>query len=174
MRPIADAAKLRAFMREVGKRARQPARVYLVGGSSAVLIGWRSSTADVDVRIVPDNEILNLLPAIKQDLNLNVEIAAPDEFIPALPGWEARSPWIVREGPVDFFHYDFYSQALAKVERAFARDLGDVRNIIADGLVVPAEALRLFGIIEPELVQYPAIDRANFRHAVEAAFGSKP
>lgn len=171
MRPIADAAKVRAFMREVGKRARQAARVYMVGGSSAVLIGWRTSTADVDVRIVPDNEILNLLPSIKQDLSLNVELAAPDEFIPALPQWETRSPWIVREGPVDFFHYDFYSQALAKVERAFARDLDDVRQMIAGGLVVPAEALGLFAMIEPDLVRYPAIDPGGFRRAVEAAFG---
>jgi hypothetical protein len=174
MRPVADAAKVRAFMREIGKRASAPARIYLVGGSSAVLQGWRPSTVDVDVRIVPDTEILGFLPGIKRDLNLNVELAAPDEFIPPLPGWEARSPWIAREGKVDFFHYDFYAQALAKLERGIGPDRDDVRHMIDAGLVAPAEALRLFGLIEPELYRYPALDPGSFRRAVEAAFGPQP
>ena len=170
MRPLTDAAKVRAFMREVGNRATGAARIYLVGGSSAVLLGWRDTTVDVDVRIVPDNEILNLLPAIKRDLALNVELAAPDEFIPPLPGWESRSPWIVREGRVDFHHYDFYSQALAKLERGLSQDNKDVERMVAAGLVVPARALELFESIQPGLIRYPAIDPASFRSAVESAF----
>ena len=174
MRPVADAAKVRAFMREIGTRASAPARIYLVGGSSAVLEGWRPSTIDVDVRVVPDGEILGLLPAIKRDLNLNVELAAPDEFIPPLPGWEGRSPWIAREGRVDFFHYDFYAQALAKLERGIGPDRDDVAAMVNSGRVVPDEALRLFGLIEPELYHYPAVDPGSFRRAVEAVFGPKP
>jgi hypothetical protein len=170
MREVADDARIRAFMREVGRRARSQAKVYLVGGASAVLLGWRRSTVDVDVRIVPDGEILNLFAAIKKDLNINVELAAPDEFIPPLPGWEARSQWIAREGPVDFFHYDFYAQALAKIERSLGPDRGDVRQMISARLVVPTEALRLFAAIEPELHRYPAIDPESFRQAVESAF----
>jgi hypothetical protein len=170
MRQVADASRIRAFMREVGKRATLPAKVYLVGGSSSVLQGWRPSTVDVDLRIVPDTEILMLLPGIKNDLDLNVELAAPDEFIPALPGWEARSIWIAREGRVDFLHYDFYAQALAKLERGLGHDRDDVKRMVAAGLVVPAEALRLFQLIEPELYRFPAIDPGTIRRAVESAF----
>ena len=160
-------------MREVGKRATLPAKVYLVGGSSSVLQGWRASTVDVDVRIVPDTEILKLLPGIKNDLDLNVELAAPDEFIPALPGWEARSVWIAREGRVDFLHYDFYAQALAKLERGLGHDRDDVTRMVASALVVPAEALSLFQLIEPELYRFPAVDPATFRRAVESAFKAR-
>ena len=76
---------------------------------------------------------LREIPAIKDDLQVNVELASPAHFIPELPGWRDRSPFIVREGSIDFHHYDFYAQALAKIERAHARDLEDVREMSARG-----------------------------------------
>ena len=53
----------------------------------------------------------------KGRLNINVEFASPDDFIPELPGWQERSRFIVREHSLDYFHYDFYAQCLAKIER---------------------------------------------------------
>lgn len=51
---------------------RKSARVYLVGGVSAVLFGWRSSTVDIDLKIEPElDEILRRLPEIKEELQLN-------------------------------------------------------------------------------------------------------
>src|SRR6201999_1643214 len=32
--------------------------VYLTGGATAVLYGWRESTIDVDIKVVPDNDEL--------------------------------------------------------------------------------------------------------------------
>ena len=84
--------------------------------------------------------ILREIPAIKDDLQVNVELASPAHFIPELPGWRDRRPFIVREGWIDFHHYDFYAQALAKIERAHARDLEDVREMAADGLIVSRQA----------------------------------
>jgi hypothetical protein len=69
------------------------------------------------------------LPRLKEQLGTNLELAAPDDFIPALPGWGDRSRYIGREGVVDFFHYDPYGQALAKIERGHAQDLADVREM---------------------------------------------
>lgn len=37
-------------MRRLGGAARSPGRIYLVGGSSAVLVGWRETTVDVDLK----------------------------------------------------------------------------------------------------------------------------
>jgi Nucleotidyltransferase of unknown function (DUF6036) len=170
MRPPVDAARVRAFMTAFAAAHPAEAQVYLVGGASAVLNGWRSTTLDLDLKIVPDRDVARIIPRLKEVLRLNIEMASPDQFIPELPGWKERSPVVGCEGRVVFHHFDFYAQALAKIERGFERDLEDVRQMVARGLVVPATALELFDRIEPELGRYPAIDPPTFRRSVEAAF----
>ena len=100
---------------------------------------------------------------------MNVELASPAHFIPELPGWEERSPFIAREGKVSFHHYDLYSQALSKIERGHAQDRQDVAVMLQRGLVEPARVRELFAAIEPKLYRYPALDPASFRRAVEEA-----
>ena len=157
-------------MRALGQKAREPGRVYLVGGASAVLLDWRATTVDIDLELDPAlDALLKDIPALKESLQVNVELASPGHFIPPLPGWRGRSPFIVREGVVDFHHYDFYAQALAKIERGHARDHDDVVKMIETGLVQPSRLLELFATIEPELYRYPAIDPASFRRAVADA-----
>ena len=102
-------------------------------------------------------------------MNVNVELAAPDDFMPPLPGWRGRSVFIARHGSIDFFHYDFYAQALAKIERGHERDLLDVDAMRRQRLIEPARLVELFGAIEPALIRYPAIDPASFRDRVRAA-----
>ncbi|HSD45627.1 MAG TPA: DUF6036 family nucleotidyltransferase, partial [Pyrinomonadaceae bacterium] len=148
--------------------ARQAARVYFVGGATAVLLGWRETTIDVDFKIIPENdEILRKLPELKEDLSLNIELAAPDDFVPALPGWQERSSYIARVGSIEFFHYDFYGQALAKIERGHTTDVKDVQEMIDRGLVEPSRLLELFSRVEDKLYKYPAIDPQTLRQAVE-------
>ena len=53
-----------------------------------------------------------------------------------MPGWSERSLFISREGRVSFYHYDFYSQALSKIERGHAQDDTDVQSMVGDGLVI--------------------------------------
>ena len=53
-RPPAGADKVRKLMRRLGRAARSPGRIYLVGGSSAVLVGWRETTVDVDLKLDPE------------------------------------------------------------------------------------------------------------------------
>ena len=96
MRRLAEADRIRSFMRALGASGPPETRVYFTGGVSAVLMGWRAATIDVDVSFVPDrDEVLRLLPALKNELDLNIELASPADFIPELPGWEDRSPFIV-------------------------------------------------------------------------------
>jgi hypothetical protein len=156
-------------MRALGREATVEGRIYIVGGASAVLLGWRDSTVDVDLKIIPDrDELLRAIPRLKESLQLNVELASPDDFIPPLPGWEDRSPFIAREGKLSFHHYDFYAQALAKIERGHDIDRRDVQEMLAAGLVKPARLRDLFAAIEPELYRYPAVDPDHFRRAVDA------
>ncbi len=161
-------------MRELGDAAREDTRVYLTGGSTAVLLGWRDSTIDVDLLIVPDrDELMRALPGLKEKLQLNVELASPADFIPELPGWETRSPFIIREGRVSFHHYDLYAQALAKIERGHAQDRRDVAATLDSGLVRAERLRELFEAIVGQLHRYPAIDPASFRRALDEALAGR-
>jgi uncharacterized nucleotidyltransferase DUF6036 len=168
MRDLADGARIRRLMQVLSEAGDRETRVYFTGGASAVLIGWRPTTIDVDLCFVPDSDrLLRAIPALKETLRINVELASPSDFIPELPGWQERSRFIETEGRLSFFHYDFDSQALAKIERGHVQDVGDVGEMLRRGLVEPQRALDLFAGIEPQLYRYPAINPAEFRHAAE-------
>jgi hypothetical protein len=168
MREAVTEPRLRAFMRAIAAEAHEAGRVYLTGGSSAVLRGWRESTLDIDITIVPENDrILRAIPEVKERLQVNVELASPADFVPPLRGWDERSVFIVREGPISFHHFDFYTQALSKLERAHRKDLADVDAMVRDGLVEPNRLLVLFEEVERELYRYPAINPLSLRAAVE-------
>ena len=168
MREPVTEPRLRTFMRAIAAQAREPSRIYFTGGACAVLQHWRESTLDIDITILPENDrILRAIPDLKERLHVNVELASPADFVPALPGWETRSPFIALEGPISFHHYDFYSQAFSKLERSHRKDLLDVSAMIRDGLVDPERLRALFQEVEDLLYQYPAVDPRSLRAAVE-------
>ncbi len=126
-------------------------------------------TVDVDFKADPEPAgFFEALPRLKEDLQVNLELASPDNFIPALPGWRDRSRFIARHGQLDFYHYDFYGQALAKIERNHPRDRLDVEQMLSHGLIEKDRLLALFNEIEPLLIRYPALEPADFRTRVEA------
>ena len=154
-----NAEKVRQLMRRLGEEARGAGRVYLVGGASAVLIGWRETTVDVDLKLDPEPPgVFEAIAQAKDALDMNIELAAPDDFLPPLPDWRGRSVFIVRHGEVDFLHYDFHAQALAKLERAHEQDLRDVQAMLSRRLVHRPRLAELFEAIGPELPRFPAID----------------
>ena len=154
-------------MNSLGSKARRPVRVYFTGGTTAVLFGWRDTTIDIDLRFEPDlDELYRELPLLKEKIGINIELASPSDFIPALPGWEDRSKYIDRKGKVDFYHYDPYSQALSKIERGHTQDIKDVESMFKSRLIEKEKLAALFREIEPMLYRYPAIDPASFARAV--------
>jgi hypothetical protein len=168
MRQLITADSLQVFMKALGAAISTPSRIYLVGGATSVLFGWRASTIDIDLKIIPESdEILRSLPQLKERLQVNIELASPGDFIPELAGWQERSLFIQQEGKLAFYHYDFYAQALAKIERGHRQDSQDVRQLIVNGLVVPKRLLELFSSIEDRLYLYPDLDGPTFRQAVE-------
>lgn len=167
MRAPADSERVRNLARELG-RTSEAARVYLTGGATAVLEGWRNSTIDVDIRIEPESDdLLRRIAIAKEKLDINVELASPADFIPELPDWRERSPFLFREGSLDFHNFDPYSQALSKIERDFELDREDVGAMFERGLVEPERLRELFETIEPDLFRFPAIDAASFRARLE-------
>jgi hypothetical protein len=174
MRQVADAERIQRLMRLLGAAADGDTAAYFTGGATAVLLGWRQSTIDVDLLFVPERDaILHAIPRLKDELQVNVELASPGDFIPVPAGWEERSIFVTRQGLLSFFHYDPYAQALAKLERAHALDLKDVQAFIEQGLVEPSRALRYFEQIEPDLYRYPALDPRAFRERVEEVLGAR-
>jgi hypothetical protein len=168
MRRVADPSRIQELMRALPEEVERETRLYFTGGASAVLLGWRATTIDVDIRIIPESDrLLHAIPALKERLEINVELASPADFIPEIRGWEDRSRFIEKHGRLSFLHYDFYSQALAKIERGHTQDIGDVEEMLARGLIEPRRALGFFDQIEPRLERYPAIDPAAFRRAAE-------
>lgn len=104
MRDVTNRGKIIEFMRALGSRSRNDARVYFTGGSTAVMLGWRDTTIDIDLRFVPEHdELFRALSDLKEKLRVNIKLASPSDFIPSLPGWEDRSIYIRREGKLDFF-----------------------------------------------------------------------
>jgi hypothetical protein len=168
VRELADAERIRRLMHALGRAAREEGDCFLTGGATAVLLGWRSTTIDVDIALDPEQEeVLRELARLKEELAVNVELASPADFIPLPSSWRERSPFVAREGRLTFRHFDLYSQALAKLERGHAQDRGDVRELLARDLVDPARLRACFEEIEPELYRFPAIDAADFRRSVE-------
>jgi hypothetical protein len=168
VRELADEERIRRFMRALGTAARNDGDCYLTGGATAVLLGWRATTLDVDIELQPEQEgVLRALPAIKEELAINIELASPADFIPLPGGWQDRSLFIAREGRLSFRHFDPYSQALAKLERGHAQDLDDARAMLDHGLIERERLRSCFREIEPQLYRFPAVDVPDFRRAVE-------
>lgn len=167
MRELTTIYSISEFMKALGRVARSSSRVYFTGGTSAVLLKWREATVDIDLRFDPElDELYRAIPGLKERLKVNVELASPSDFIPELPNWKDRSIFINREGNVDFYHYDFYSQALSKIERGHKKDLDDIDAMFQRNLIERDKLRELFEAIEPMLYRYPAIDADTFARAV--------
>lgn len=167
MRPDVDDARVRQLLDALGRRVRTAHTLYLVGGSSAVVVGWRPSTRDVDMRLEPDSdELLRALSDLKHELDINIELASPLDFLPALDGWRDRSPFVGMWGSLQVRHLDFRLQALAKLERGLETDLDDARTMLDRGLVVATELQKGFDAMQAELFRFPAVDVARFQARV--------
>jgi hypothetical protein len=173
VRELADEQRVRRFLRALGEAARHDGDCYLTGGATAVLLGWRPTTLDVDIKLEPEqDEVLRALPRLKEELELNVELASPADFIPLPGGWRERSLFAEREGRLSFRHFDLYSQALAKIERGHSQDVDDVREMINRGLVEEIRLRGCFAEIEPQLYRFPAIDPGDFARSLEEVLAS--
>jgi hypothetical protein len=162
-------------MEALGRRVNSPGRIYLTGGATALLHGWRPMTVDVDLKADPEpGGLFEAIAVLKNELAVNIELACPSDFIPELPGWRERSLFIASHGKLEFYHYDPYSQALSKIERGHPRDLKDVDAMLRAGLIRPEPLIDLFQQIEPQLIRYPALDSASFRAAVMAFCQNDP
>lgn len=168
MRPNVDSQKIERLMQVLGREAQGSGCIYFTGGASALLIGWRSSTVDINIRLDPEPAgIFGAIAKIKQELNINIELASPQDFLPTIPGWRDRSIFIGKYGQISFYHYDFIAQALSKISRGFERDIKDVQAMYEQKLFSLEELRNSFEIIAPELIRFPSLNPDALRSRVE-------
>src|SRR6185369_1870055 len=87
---------LKEFMRELAAAAKSPGKVYFTGGATALLLGFREQTIDIDLKLDPEpGGVFEAIAMLKNRLNLNVELASPDDFIPSVADWRQRSRPII-------------------------------------------------------------------------------
>lgn len=162
--------RLVSLMKELARTAPRGGarRVYLLGGGTAVYLGWRRSS--IDVGLFSDrHDVFGDIQAIKERLNINIELARPEHFVPPLKGTQDRHVLIDTMGSVSFFHYDPYAQLLSKVVRGFRRDLDDAHDFVRCGMVDPKRFRDLVAAIpDSAYAKYPSLSKRGVEGAVEA------
>ena len=160
---------LRELMEELARTApaQESFRVYLVGGATAVLAGWRAATIDADLYAERD-EVFRDAQGIKERLQLHIELVRPELLVPPLAESAERHLHIDRVGNLDFYHYDPYAQLLSKIVRGFRKDLLDVEGFLESGMVDPTKFRELVdGIPDSAYAKYPSLSRDAVVAAVD-------
>lgn len=169
MREELTRERLVLLMKELARGAprRGAYQVYLVGGGTAVYLGWRRSSIDVDL-FSEQQRVFRGIQEVKERLNMNIEFARPEDFVPPLKGSADRHVFIDKMGSITFYHYDPYAQLLSKVVRGFQRDLDDAREFVRSGMVEAGKFRSLVKAIPGfAYAGYPSLSRAAVERAVE-------
>jgi len=157
MRPPIDRLRVHYFLVKLGMEFRHPARLYLVGGTTLVYEGLREQSLDIDISYEvadeDDAEFARVLRGLKEDMQINVELASPGDFIPLPAGWKERAKHVGRFGQVDVFHFDLYSTALSKIERGREGDFQDVLAMLQGGQIRFDELRQAYENILPRIEQ---------------------
>jgi hypothetical protein len=138
MRQCVDKAAIEAFLQQLGRTFRKPARLYLVGGAALVHLGVRPGfTQHIDIQVSGANEgdLIVAIQRLIQQMQVNVEFASHVDFIPLPTQWETHAQFVGRYGTIDVFYFDFYSIALSKIERGNNRDIADVKLLVHQGRI---------------------------------------
>lgn len=185
MRPPVDRPAIERFLKRLGRMVHHPGRIYLVGGAALVhhqVRGPRATTLDIDLSFEASNEqeIESAIQRLKTELDLNVERASPGDFIPLPASWQDHAHYIGRYGALEVFYFDYYSQALSKIERSTERDLQDVELLARQGWITRAGLDAAYQEVLPQMGhgRYFNRDASRFARqyaaAVLRAWGDAP
>jgi hypothetical protein len=140
VRQRTDQARLKRFLRALGRRLRRPIRLYLVGGSVLIDLGLRTSTLDIDYVADADDpaaltELEQAIRALKNELDVNVEPASPADFLPIPLSALNQSRYVGRYGQVSVYYYHLPSLVISKAARGLEQDLDDAERLVRAGEV---------------------------------------
>ena len=126
--------QIEEFLNQLGRRFTGAGQVYLVGGTTMVYEGFRTQTLDIDLAFdlhpTDHTEFFQVVRELKEELHVKVKETSPGHFIPLPSSYETRFQFLGRYGKLEVFHFDPYSMALSKIERATAEDFSDVLSLL--------------------------------------------
>jgi Nucleotidyltransferase of unknown function (DUF6036) len=153
-----DSQRASEFLSQLGACYRHPGSLYLVGGSSLILLDAKRSTLDIDLKIevAPEHhaEFIQCLRQVSREMQASVELASPDEFLPLPDGYQDRRRYIGRFGSLEVFHFDFYSSALSKISRGNQKDYDDVYQMWQQKLIQIETLEQYFNEILPKVESF--------------------
>jgi len=167
MRQGVDKAAIESFLQQLGRTFHKPARLYLVGGAALVHLGIRPGfTQDIDVQVTGpyEGDLIVTIQKLIEHMQINIEFAAPGDFIPLPSQWEAHARYVGRYGLIDVFYFDFCSLALSKIERGNTRDIADVKLLIQQGIITLDELDQAYQEVLAQLGKgrYPRVTPQRF------------
>lgn len=140
MRHFSQSHHIREFMKSLDEMSSDFSlpliRCYFSGGGTAVLMGWRESTIDIDIFLTDDKgqdasgPYASHIEKLKNKLQINIEFASPLLFIPVSHDWQKEAIYIQKFQRVAYFHFPLVYQLISKILRGYETDLQDAHNII--------------------------------------------
>ena len=127
----------------------------MVGGTTVVFEKLRQQTIDIDlvIDVAPNAEgaLAQLVRSLIIELDVNVELASPGDFIPLPAGYANRHVYVGRFGQLDVFHFDLYSNALSKISRGREQDFQDVLALLSQRRIEWVKLEAFFQEIFPQV-----------------------
>jgi len=128
--------EIQAFVERLSLTYPHPASLYLLGGSALCFLGSSRRTIDIDCTIEGPNEDFEAtIENVANELALEVEVIAFNEFIPLPSASETRHHHVGKFGNIDVYVFDPYSIALSKLARGFDTDIQDTLFLLERGIV---------------------------------------
>jgi len=176
MRRGVDKAAIESFLQQLGRTFYKPARLYLVGGAALVHLGIRPGfTQDIDVQVSGPHgrDLIVTIQELIERMQINIEFAAPGDFIPLPSQWEAHARFVDRYSLIGVFYFDFYSIALSKIERGNTTDIADVKLLIQEGIITLVELDQAYQEVLAQLGKgrYPRVTPQRFTRRYQSVRG---
>jgi len=131
--------EIQHFLQKLGERFRQPAKIYLLGGSALCFWGNPRRTVDIDLTVEAEPiilpELLSAIQILAGEIKLEHEIVPIEEFIPLPEGAGERHRFLGTFGNIIVYAFDPYSIALSKLARGFETDIQDVIFLLQHDII---------------------------------------
>jgi hypothetical protein len=138
---------IRSLLAEVARRYRQPAQLFLLGGSALCLLGSPRATLDIDYvgDDLHSDALQQVIEQVAHELHLEVEAVPIEQFVPLSPDVALRHHFVERFDALEVYIFDPYTIALSKLDRGFDTDLDDVLFLLRQQTI---ELSQLIGTVD--------------------------
>jgi len=117
------------FLVQLGNYYKEPATLYLIGGSALCLMGNPRRTMDIDFSLASlesNQPLLDSMMTVADKMEIELEVITIEEFVPVPADAFQRHQFVEKFGNISLFIYDPYTIALSKLARGLETDIQDV------------------------------------------------